>query len=74
MLIEIIDNGPGIPTSEHARIFDPFYRLPGTTGEGRGLGLAIAKEAASHLRGTLSVQARPESSGLIFRYRQRLSS
>lgn len=46
ILIEVSDRGPGIPPSERARIFEPFYR--GEHGEtsrrrGGGLGLAIAK-------------------------------
>lgn len=41
--IEVADNGPGIPVAERERVFDRFYRLPGTTAEGTGLGLAIAR-------------------------------
>lgn len=70
-IIEVVDNGPGIPAAELERAFDPFYRLPGTSGEGSGLGLAIAREAAIRLGGTLTVHPREHGSGLIFRYRQR---
>ncbi len=71
-VIEIVDNGPGIPETERMRVFDPFYRIPGTTGEGCGLGLSIAKEASIRLGGQLTLNNRPESegSGLIFQYRQ----
>ncbi|MCK9295601.1 MAG: ATP-binding protein [Desulfobulbaceae bacterium] len=68
---EIIDNGPGIPVSERERVFDPFYRLPGASGEGSGLGLAIAREAAACLGGSVSLGNRPEGPGLIFRYSQK---
>ena len=40
------DDGPGIPPAERARVFDRFYRLPGSHAEGSGLGLAIAKQVA----------------------------
>jgi two-component system, OmpR family, sensor histidine kinase TctE len=40
------DDGPGIPESERQRIFERFYRMPGTAGVGCGLGLAIVKEIA----------------------------
>ena len=70
-IIEIVDNGPGIPASERERVFDPFYRTAGATGSGSGLGLTIAREAAANLGGSVSLLDRPEGSGLIFRYRQR---
>jgi two-component system OmpR family sensor kinase len=69
-LIEVVDNGQGIPDSERERVFDSFYRIPGVSGEGSGLGLAIAREAANRLGGTVSVHERSEARGLVFRYRQ----
>lgn len=69
-VIEIVDNGPGIPPSERERVFDSFYRVPGTPGEGSGLGLAIARAAASRLGGIVSLHERQEGTGLLFRYRQ----
>lgn len=68
-VIEIIDNGPGIPASERERVFDPFHRIPDASGEGSGLGLAIAREAAARLGGDLSLDGRSEGHGLVFRYR-----
>jgi two-component system OmpR family sensor kinase len=70
-IIEIADNGPGIPLSERERVFDAFYRMPGMGGEGSGLGLAIAREAAAQLGGTVSLHERQGGSGLVFRYQQR---
>jgi two-component system OmpR family sensor kinase len=69
-IIEIVDNGPGIPVSERERVFDAFYRMPGSAIEGSGLGLAIAREAAIRLGGILSLQDRPEGGGLVLRYQQ----
>ncbi len=73
-IIEILDNGPGIPVSERERVFDPFYRISGSAGEGNGLGLAIAREAALRLSGTISLHDRSQGAGLIFRYQQQHAS
>jgi signal transduction histidine kinase len=56
--VRICDRGPGIPDSERASIFDPFYRgeqsrairVPGT-----GLGLSLVRETVERHRGTVSV-------------------
>ena len=50
--IEVVDVGEGIPPEHHARIFEPFYRVA-DTGEGFGLGLAIAQQAVNAMQGTL---------------------
>ena len=71
-LLEVIDNGPGIPVSELQRVVDPFYRLSGTSIEGSGLGLAIAMEAAVSQGGNVSLHNRLEGTGLIFRYTQNI--
>ncbi|MEQ1635148.1 MAG: sensor histidine kinase N-terminal domain-containing protein [Methylococcales bacterium] len=42
----ITDDGPGIPLAEADKIFERFYRIPGSSGIGCGLGLAIVKEIA----------------------------
>lgn len=51
-VIDVIDEGPGVPAKERTRIFEPFFRgthADGTKVEGSGLGLAIAKEyVAAH--------------------------
>jgi two-component system, NtrC family, sensor histidine kinase KinB len=40
----ISDTGPGIPSEHLPRVFDRFYRVPGTASAGAGLGLSIARE------------------------------
>jgi len=50
--IEISDSGGGIAPADHARIFDPFYRSS-PTGEGFGLGLAIAAQAVGAMGGEI---------------------
>ena len=45
-LVRVVDNGPGIARAERERVFDRFYRRPGTRQPGSGLGLAIVKAIA----------------------------
>jgi two-component system OmpR family sensor kinase len=45
-VLAVQDTGPGIRPEERARVFDRFYRLPGSGVEGSGLGLAIVKQIA----------------------------
>ncbi len=48
-ILEVEDNGRGIPPAERERVLERFYRLPGTPGTGSGLGLSIVCEiAAAH--------------------------
>lgn len=49
-VLEVEDNGPGIPEQEREQVLGRFYRVDGTPGEGSGLGLAIVQEIA-HLHG-----------------------
>ena len=44
--LTIQDSGPGIPEPNWSRVFDRFYRVPGTAQSGSGLGLAIVKAIA----------------------------
>jgi two-component system sensor histidine kinase QseC len=44
--LEVVDQGPGIPEDLRARVFESYYRIPGTAGGGSGLGLAIVREVA----------------------------
>ncbi len=46
MTLEVCDEGPGIPEELRARVFESYYRIPGSTGGGSGLGLAIVREVA----------------------------
>lgn len=71
VIIEVIDDGPGIPAAERARVLEPFHRLERASGVGSGLGLSIAREAAARLGGVLELAGRGDGSGLVFRYYQR---
>jgi signal transduction histidine kinase len=48
-VVDVVDQGPGIPPELMARVFDRFFRVPGAAAGGSGLGLAIAQAAASRL-------------------------
>lgn len=41
--VHVVDRGPGVPPQDRERVFEPFYRAPGTSASGHGLGLAIAR-------------------------------
>lgn len=45
-VVRVMDNGPGIAPEERGRVFDRFYRRPGTAAPGSGLGMAIVKAIA----------------------------
>ena len=51
------DHGPGIPHDGIARVFDRFYRVPGTVGAGAGLGLALVKEVVDWHGGCITVDS-----------------
>jgi signal transduction histidine kinase len=59
--IRVCDNGPGVPEVFQARIFEPFYRLPGASERdgGVGLGLALVKSIALRHGGTVTCSNRP---------------
>jgi two-component system sensor histidine kinase TctE len=53
--LEVDDDGPGIPAAERERVRERFYRLPGSSGSGCGLGLAIVEEIARAHEAELSI-------------------
>jgi signal transduction histidine kinase len=60
VVLEVSDEGPGIPPDQRRHVFERFYRsgLPGTDG-GTGLGLAIARWAVELHGGDISVVDAP---------------
>ncbi len=58
------DNGPGIPAPEREKVFERFYRLPGTIAEGSGLGLAIVREIVLVHDGQIILDGRHPAPGL----------
>ncbi len=55
VVLEVRDNGPGIAPRERERVFDPFYRVPGSTEVGSGLGLSIVQSIANRLHAQLQL-------------------
>lgn len=66
--IDISDRGPGIPLDVLQRIFDKFYRVPGTAAGGTGLGLSICRGLVEAHAGTLTAENR-SGGGAIFSIR-----
>jgi two-component system, NtrC family, nitrogen regulation sensor histidine kinase NtrY len=64
-LLEVRDNGPGIPSEHRGRVFDPYFT---TRSEGTGLGLAIVKKVVLEHGGRIECDASPEG-GALFRVR-----
>jgi two-component system, OmpR family, sensor kinase len=70
-VLEVLDEGPGIPEADLASLFERFYRAQYSrdraTG-GAGLGLAIVKAIVTAHRGTIEAANRPEG-GAVFTVR-----
>jgi signal transduction histidine kinase len=64
VVVEIQDNGPGIPRDVLPHIFEPFFTTKGV-GEGTGLGLDISMRIVRKHRGTIRVESKPGAT--IFR-------
>lgn len=61
-ILQVEDNGPGIPENERELVLQPFYRALGTNVDGSGLGLAIVHEIAQqHGAVVMMEDAHPES-------------
>lgn len=63
-VLQVEDDGPGIPVTERELVFQAFYRSPDNPVEGSGLGLAIVKQVAQKHGAEVTVEdahARPPS-------------
>ncbi|MRW89292.1 HAMP domain-containing protein [Duganella sp. FT80W] len=70
VVLEVEDNGPGIPAAERERVFAPFYRAAATLERnpgGHGLGLAIVRDIASLHGATITLSDAAEDHGLKVR-------
>lgn len=71
VVLEVSDDGPGIPADELPRIFDRFHRAGGGTSQaqpGAGIGLALTRELVRLHHGEVGVESRP-GQGSRFRVR-----
>jgi two-component system sensor histidine kinase TctE len=68
-IIEIEDDGIGIPVEERESIFERFYRVLGTDAEGSGLGLPIAAEIADLHQAVIDLESGRDGRGSLFRVR-----
>ncbi|MEO8154599.1 MAG: ATP-binding protein [Rhizobacter sp.] len=64
VVLSVRDDGPGVPECERERIFDRFYRAPGTPGRGSGIGLSLVARIASLHAATLDVSEGLDGRGL----------
>lgn len=67
IIVEVEDNGPGIPAEIRSRIFDSFFTTK-PPGVGTGLGLPISRDIVRSAGGELSVESEP-GRGALFRVR-----
>jgi signal transduction histidine kinase len=58
--LSVRDRGPGVAAEHLVQLGEPFYRAPGQTAAGHGLGLAIARRAAQRHGGELILNNHPE--------------
>ena len=65
VLIEVVDNGPGIIPEAMERIFVPFFT---TKSEGSGIGLSWSRQIMQLHKGSLSVQSEPGNTTFMLRF------
>lgn len=65
-MVEISDNGMGIPKENQQRLFEPFFTTK-AFGEGTGLGLDISYRVVQNHKGTIEVQSKPGHTRFIVR-------
>jgi len=58
VVVEIADNGPGVPPEIQQRIFEPFFTTKGV-GEGTGLGLDTVQRIVRKHRGSVQMKSKP---------------
>nr|WP_319720921.1 ATP-binding protein [Streptomyces sp. MB09-01] len=69
-VLEVVDDGPGIPVADRERIFERFARLDDSRSRdhgGAGLGLAIARDLSTHHGGTLTAEDSARGARLVLR-------
>jgi two-component system, OmpR family, sensor histidine kinase QseC len=65
VVLRVSDDGPGIPCAERGRVFERFYRLPGSAAGGSGLGLSIVGRIVELLGGSIELSSPAVGTGLL---------
>jgi signal transduction histidine kinase len=62
VLVRVLDDGPGFPAEETSRLFDLFYRSPGTaaSASGAGIGLFVCARLVGAMGGRIWAAPRPD--------------
>ncbi|RWQ15952.1 sensor histidine kinase KdpD [Mesorhizobium sp.] len=68
VMLQVMDEGPGIPRADLERVFDTFYRVRkgDQVRAGTGLGLSICRGFIEAMGGTISAASRTDHSGAVF--------
>ncbi|UCF88372.1 MAG: response regulator [bacterium] len=69
VLVEVLDEGPGVPAEERELIFEKYHqteRAPSGRGKGSGLGLAIVKKIVDLHGGSIRLEGRADRRGSSF--------
>jgi two-component system sensor histidine kinase KdpD len=71
VMVQVLDEGPGIPADELDRVFEKFHRVGGADRRraGTGLGLAICRGFIEAMHGSISASNRTDRSGAVFTMR-----
>jgi two-component system sensor histidine kinase KdpD len=69
LVFSVADHGAGLVKGEENKVFEKFYRRPGTAPGGLGLGLSIARQLVEAHSGQITAQNRADGTGAIFSIR-----
>jgi signal transduction histidine kinase len=67
-LVQVHDQGPGIPAQDQAAVFDPFYRVDedrSRQGGGTGLGLTLVRSWVEAMAGQVSLRSQPQQGCVV---------
>jgi PAS domain S-box-containing protein len=64
VVVEVADNGPGVPAGVREAIFEPFFTTK-PVGEGTGLGLFVTRNLVTALGGSVTIGEAPEGGALF---------